>query len=130
MIVITKLFLSAATLCFGVGYAARRRANPLHRRLMAAGVALGWTAAAVLLLGRAGLGLPARPAFWLLEAAGSERGAAIVATVHQTLAVLVLLTLSAQALLGRVRHPLHRPVAWVVLPAWLLVWVSAMFGYV
>lgn len=130
LVFIVKLFLSAATFGFTVGYAARRRANPLHRRLMAGSVLLVWVAALVLVVGRAGLGLPARPAYWVVEATGGEHGAAIAGAIHQWLALLVLLALTAQAVLGRLRHPLHRPVAWVALPCWLAVWVSTMFGYV
>lgn len=130
MTIIVKLFLSAATACLAVGYAARRRANPLHQRLMAAGIALAWTGAAVLLLGRAGLHLPLRPAFWLVELAGGARAAEIAAAVQQSFGGLALLALAAQGALGRLRHPLHRPLGWAVLPLWLAVWVSAMFGYV
>ncbi|HKI99968.1 MAG TPA: hypothetical protein VKB51_15945 [bacterium] len=130
MIFIVKVFLSVAMVCFAVGYASRRRANPLHRQLMAAGVLVAWTAVVVLLLGRFGLGLPLRPAFWLVELTGSARAADIIALVQQSLGLLALLVLSAQALLGRLRHPLHRPVAWGAIPLWLLVWVTAMFGYV
>lgn len=130
LIVIVKLFLSAATACLAVGYAARRRANAQHRPLMAGGVALGWLALGVLLAGHVGLGLPLRLAYWLVELAGGERGAAIVAAVHQSLGVVALLVLTGQAVLGRLRHPLHRPVAWAAFPLWLAVWVGAMFGYV
>jgi hypothetical protein len=130
LIFMTKLFLSAAMACFGIGYAARFRANFLHRRLMALGVGLAWTGALVLLAGRAGFGLPARPAFWLVELTGAERGAQIVAAVQQSLGVVTLLVLSAQAVLGRLRHPLHRPLAWAAASLWLLLWVSAMFCYV
>lgn len=130
MIFIVKLFLTAATACLAVGYAARHRANPLHRRLMALALALAWGAAVVLVSGRAGLGLPARPAFWVLELAGGGRGAFVLTAVHQGFAAVALVVLTAQAVLGRLRHPLHRPVAWVALPLWLAVWVTAMFGYV
>ncbi len=130
MIVITKLFLSAATLCFGVGYAARRRANWLHRQLMALGVALAWTGAVVLLTGRVGLDLPLHPAYWLDDLTGSARAPQIVAAVQQSLALLGLLVLTAQMVLGMRRHPLHRVVALAALPLWLFVWISSMFGYV
>jgi hypothetical protein len=130
LVFIVKLFLSAATLGFAVGYAARRRANWLHRRTMPLAVALLWVATAVLVAGRAGLGLPARPAFWVVELTGGEAGAAVAGAIHQWLGLLVLLGLTGQAVLGRIRHPLHRPLAWVVLPWWLAIWVTAMFGYV
>lgn len=129
LIVIIKLFFSAASACFGIGYAARWRANWLHRRLMAAGLALAWGGVAVLLAGRLGLELPARPAFWLAEALGSAHAAAIVAAVQQGLGALALLALSVQAELGRQRHPLHRPLAWVALPLWILTWVTTLFVY-
>jgi hypothetical protein len=130
LIFFAKLFLSAATLCIGLGYGARHRANALHRRLMALGVALAWLGAAVVLAGRAGFALPLHPAYWLVELTGSDRAAGIVAAVQQGLGVAVLLALTGQAVLGRLRHPWHRPLAWVALPAWLALWVSSMFGYV
>ena len=67
----TKLLFSLATLCFGIGYGARWRANPLHRQLMAGGIAIGWTGAGLYALGRLAFGLSGRPAYWLVEAAGS-----------------------------------------------------------
>jgi hypothetical protein len=130
LVLTVKLFLSVATVCLAVGYAARHRANGLHRRVMALAVALVCLAALVLLVGRVGLGLPLRPAFWLGELLGSGRAALYAAATHQGLGVLALLGLIAQALLGWRRHPLHRPLAAAVLPLWLLVWIAAMFGYV
>jgi hypothetical protein len=130
LVVTVKLLLSAATACLAVGYAARRRANRLHRRAMAWAVVLACSGALVLLVGQAGLGLPLRPAFWLGELLGGGRVARYAAAAHQGLGVLALLGLIAQALLGWRRHPLHRPLAAAVLPLWLLVWVAAMFGYV
>lgn len=130
MIFIIKLFFSAASACFGIGYAARRRGNWLHRRLMAAGVGLAWAGAAVLLAGHVGLGLPIRPAYWLSEAMGSVRAASIVAVVQQGLGAVALVTLSLQAALGRLHHPLHRLVAWVALPLWVVAWVTTLFGYI
>jgi hypothetical protein len=130
LIVLSKLILSAATFCFCIGYAARWRANALHRRWMALGVALVWLAVGVQVLGRAGLGLALPPAYWLVEALGSEGAAAGAAATQQTLGLLALLLLTVQAVLGRLRHPLHRPVAMLALPLWLAVWVSALFAYV
>jgi hypothetical protein len=130
LILLSKLFFSAATACLGAGYAARWRANPLHRRLMATGVVLAWGGALVPLLGWLALGLPVHPAFWLEELTGSTRAAGILAIVQQALGGVALATLTAQAVLGRLRHPLHRPLAWAALPLWLLIWVTTMFGYV
>lgn len=130
MIVIVKLFYSAATACFAVGFAARRRANLQHRRLMAMGVAVAWAGTAVLLVGRLWLDLPLRPAYWLLDLTGGGRALGVVLAVQQSLGILSLLVLSAQVVLGGLRHPLHRPAAAVALPLWLLLWVTAMFGYV
>ena len=130
MIVIAKCFLSAATLCFAVGYAARGRANWLHRRLMTLGVALAWGGALVLLSGHIGLDLPLRPAYWLADVTGSARAGEIVVAVQQSLALLGLLVLTVQMVLGVRRHPLHRVVALAALPLWLVVWISSMFGYV
>lgn len=125
-----KLFLSASTACLAVGYAARHRANGLHRRLMTVGIALAWGGAAVLVAGRGGLGLPLHPAYWLSDLTGSPRAVVILVAVQQAFGGLALLVLVAQGVLGRLRHPLHRPVSRVALPLWLLVWVSAMVGYV
>lgn len=125
----TKLLFSLATLCFGIGYGARWRANPLHRQLMAGGIAIGWTGAGLYALGRLAFGLSGRPAYWLVEAAGSASTAAMLAAMQQGCAVLVLLLLTAQAALGRMRHPRHGTVARVALPLWLLLWVTSMFGY-
>lgn len=129
LIVIIKLFFSAASACFAIGYAARRRANALHRPVMTLGLALAWAGVAVLLVGRLGLGLPLPPAYWLPEALGSARAASILATVQQAVGAVALLALSAQALLGRERHPLHRPLAWAALPLWIVTWVTTLFGY-
>ena len=96
---------------------------------MAAASGLAWAGPAVLLVGRFGLGLPARPAFWLTEVLGSARAADIAAVVQQVLSVLALLTVSVQGALGSRRHPLHRPLAWVALPLWVLTWVTTLFGY-
>lgn len=129
MIVALKLLLSLATASMAMGYAARHRDNFLHRRLMALGVVLGWTALPVALLGAWLFGLALRPGYWLVETLGSARAAHIATGVHQGLAIAALVTLTVQAVLGASRHPAHRLLARFAIPWWLIVYVAAMFCY-
>ncbi len=129
MIIGIKLLLSTATVCFAVGYAARRRVNRLHRRLMAVGAGVAWLAAAAIGVGMSVGELPLGPAYWLVDVLGGAGPARIAAAVQLTLASLALVGVTVQAYLGWMRHPLHRLAARAVIPLWLLVYVSAMFFY-
>lgn len=126
MIPIVKAVMSAATLCFALGYTQRFRNNALHRRLMALGFLLTLSIALVLVAGVHLFGATYGPAPWLSALLGGEGPARAVLTAHRALATVTLLALLAQVISGWRRHPLHRRLHRWVVPLWLITYASGM----
>lgn len=129
MILAVKLAMTAATLCYAIGYAARRRNNRLHRQAMAAGFALTLAAAALLVAGVYAFGTGYRPAYWLVRGLGSPERARVVLVIHRVIAALALLAVATQVVLGVRRDPLHRRLYPYVIALWLISYVSGMFVF-
>ena len=130
MIVAVKLVFSAATLVYLLGLMVRHSNNPLHRKLMALGFLLTLGIAAVLVVGVYGFGGTYAPAQWLMRAAGGEGGARMVLLIHRGFATAALLLLIAQIVAGIKRHPLHNRLYKVVIPTWIISYVSGLFIFV
>lgn len=129
MIVLLKLLVGTATVFLSLGYAARRRNNFLHRRWMALGVALAVSVPLLVVLGELGFGRSLRTGYWLIDLIGDRESARWVIFSHQALFMMTLVLLITQALLGRLRHPIHSVLARVVIPCWLISWIAALFFY-
>lgn len=131
MVVSLKLLLSAATLCFALGYAARPGGNrdiSVHRRWMARGLALAWSVPLVWGTGWF-LEVNIRPGYWLIDLLGGEARAHILTGFQQGITMLTLLLLGFQGWLGLRRALLHRTLAHGVILLWLLSYVTGMFFY-
>ena len=130
MIIAVKLFMSAATLCYLVGFLQRTRNNALHRKLMATGFALTLFIAVVLVIGVQIFGAGYSPAGWLVDAAGGMDGALSVLIAHRVLATVTLLALIAQVISGIRRLPLHHRMYKAAIPLWLITYVSGMVIFI
>lgn len=127
MIFAVKLLMTLATLCYAIGYAARRRDNWLHRRIMFAGFLLTLGIAVILVAGVHGFGATYRPAYWLVRAAGGPERAGGVLIVHRVIASTTLVALAAQVISGLRRDPLHGRLYPYTIGLWLISYVSGMF---
>ena len=127
MIFAVKVVMSVATLLYAIGYTLRRRNNLWHRRVMLLGFLATLAIAVVLVVGVQVYGSGYHPAFWLVDALGTERRAAIVLLVHRGVATVTLLLLIAQVVSGWRRLPLHRRLYPFTIGFWLIAFVSGMF---
>ena len=127
MILVVKLAMTMATLCFAVGYAARRRDNLLHRRVMLAGYLLTLTAAGMFVTSVHGFGAIYRPGYWLVRTAGGPEQARGVLIAHFVLASIALLALGMQVVSGLRRDPIHRRAYPYAIALWLAAYVTGMF---
>ncbi len=134
MAVTLKLLLSAATLCFALGYASRHRdnrgnrGNSTHRHWMMWGLALAWTVPIVWGAGGV-LGVNLRPGYWLIDLLGGEGRAHLLAGFQKGMTMLALLVLGFQGWLGLRRAPLRRTLSYAVILLWLCSYVTGMFFY-
>lgn len=130
MIVAVKLVFSAATLAYALGLMLRHSNNRLHQMMMGLGFLLTLGIAVVLVVGVYGFGSTYAPAQWLIGLAGGEGGARIVLLIHRGFATVSLLLLIAQIVAGLRRHPLHKRLYKVVIPAWIISYISGLFFFV
>jgi uncharacterized membrane protein YozB (DUF420 family) len=92
---------------------------------MAAGFFLTVAVALVLVAGVRAFGATYGPADWLVAALGNP-GARGVLLLHRALATLTFLVLLAQVISGWRRHRLHRRLARLLVPLWLLSYGSGL----
>lgn len=128
MILAVKIVMTIATLFYIVGFSYRTRNNGLHRKLMITGFIFTLSIALVLAAGVNIFGAGYTPAPWLASVAGDGAGAVLIA--HRLLATLSLLLLISQVAAGLLRHPWHRRLARLTIPAWLVTYVSGMAVFV
>ena len=126
MILAVKLAMTLATLCFAIGYAARRRDNRLHRRVMLLGFAVTLAAAAILVAGVQGFGATYRPVYWLVRGTGGPEHARWVLMAHRAVAALTFAAIGTQVYSGIRRHPLHVRLYPYTIGLWLVTYVSGM----
>jgi len=126
MILLVQAVMTAATVCFALGYVQRFRDNARHRAWMAAGIVLTIGIAVVLVAGVHLFGATYGPAPWLIDLMGGEAPARQVLSAHRALATLTFLALVAQGFAGWRRHPLHRRLWRLVIPLWIASYGSGM----
>ncbi len=127
IILLVQLVMTAATLCYAVGYAMRRRNNALHRRLMLSGFVLTFSIALVLVAGVHLFGASYGPASWLVSLTGGADKARAVLIAHRVFATVTFVLLAAQVYTGIRRLPLHRRLQRAVIPTWLISYISGLF---
>jgi uncharacterized membrane protein YozB (DUF420 family) len=127
MIFTVKLVMTLATLCFAIGYAARRRDNRMHRRVMFVGFLLTVSIAVILAVGVNVFGASYRPAYWLVRGAGGPERAHWVLIAHRMIAAAALIVLGAQVVSGLRRDPLHLRLYPYAIALWLIAYISGMF---
>lgn len=126
MIILVKIVMTAATLCYAAGLAMRHRNNDLHRKLMAAGFILTAGIAVVLVAGVNIFGATYGPSPWLISLTGGEGDARVVLIIHRIFATLTLLLLMAQVYAGIRRLPYHKTLFKAVIPTWLITYISGL----
>lgn len=130
MIVAVKLVFTVATLFYIAGYSMRIRNNALHQKLMGLGFACTLGIAVTLLVGVYGFDGTYSAAMWLEDMAGGAEGARAVLLTHRGVATLTLLVLIVQILAGLKRHPLHKRLFKVLIPLWIVTYVSGLVIFV
>ena len=127
LLVWVRAVMTAATICFAAGLVVRRSNNALHRKLMMAGFVLTIGIAVVLVVGVNVFGESYGPADWLTALMGGEGPAGGVLIAHRIFATLTFLALLVQVLAGIRRLSYHRRLGAVVIPLWLVTYVSGLF---
>jgi uncharacterized membrane protein YozB (DUF420 family) len=129
MIFAVKVAMTLATLCYAIGYAARRRDNRFHRRIMLVGFALTLSIAVILVAGVHGFGAAYRPAYWLVRGMGGPERAQWVLIAHRAVAAVTFVALGAQVFFGLRRDPRHLRLYPYVIALWLVTYLSGMFVF-
>ena len=130
MILAVKLVMTLATLFFAVGLAFPRRNNPLHRILMSAGFLSTVAIAVVLVVGVQIFGAGYEAAPWLVQVTGGVEGAARVLITHRLVATVTFFALFFQVVAGFRRKPVHTRFFKVVIPLWIITYLSGLVIFV